>query len=53
MKRITRQESIVYLTPEKLASCLKAMAVLDIIMVPEEDIWLTLIRRYDSAGYRK
>ncbi len=52
MKRITRQESIVYLTPEKLASCLKAMAVLDIIMVPEEDSWLRLISRYDSGGYR-
>ncbi|MCI9079297.1 MAG: hypothetical protein HFH68_10305 [Lachnospiraceae bacterium] len=52
MKYITRQESPVYLTPEKLASCLKAMAILDIIMVPEEDEWLRLIRRYDSGGYK-
>ena len=52
MERITRQESPVYLTPEKLASCLKAMAVLDIIMVPEENSWLRLVERYASGGYK-
>lgn len=52
MKRFTRQENPVYLMPEKLASCLRAMAVLDIIMVPEEDSWLRLVGRYNSLGYR-
>lgn len=52
MERFTRQETPVYLTPERLAACLKAMAVLDIIMVAGEDSWLRLVTRYNSGGYR-
>ena len=52
MKRITRQENPVYLMPDKLASCLKAMAVLDIIMAEGEDSWLRLVTRCGSGGYK-
>lgn len=44
---------IPYITAEKLKDCLKAMAVLDVIVLPEEKSWLRIINSASADGCTK